>query len=299
MSCSVFQTRASAFCHLTLTLLLGLSGCAPESPELRADTHTTTAAAPTKAHPTDQQHGLWSYEPATGPDLWAGLSPDYSLCAEGREQSPINLTTSLIEATAALKTNYRTARLSINHQQHVNDVIDNGHTIQIDYPGGSGINIEGDEYGLAQYHFHAPSEHSIEGRQFPMEMHLVHQHASGRLAVVGVMIESGAHNPAFDPIWENLPGTPGEQVHLEDIKLDVDDLLPPDYSHYRYLGSLTTPPCSENVKWFVLTQPITLSAAQIATFTAIFDHNNRPRQAIGDRDIVLLRDTRGRAGTTN
>ena len=177
------------------------------------------------------------------------------------------------------------ASLRILHQEHVADAINNGHTIQVNYSEGDTLTVGDSAYQLAQYHFHAPSEHTIDGRHFPMEMHMVHTNADGHLAVIGVLIVEGAHNPAFDPIWTNLPAKTGTEHHLEHIKVDVDSLLPVERTTYRYDGSLTTPPCSEGVKWFVMTNPIALSKAQIAAFTVLFPHNVRPVQPLNGRFV--------------
>jgi carbonic anhydrase len=142
-------------------------------------------------------------------------------------------------------------------------------------------------FELEQYHFHAPSEHTVDGRRFPMEMHLVHQAADGEFAVLGVLIDEGAHNAAFDPVFSRLPRRLGERVHLEHVQVDIDDLLPSARHVYRYRGSLTTPPCSEGVRWFVGAQPVELSAGQIETFTSIIHGNNRPLQSRGSREVTL------------
>ena len=140
-------------------------------------------------------------------------------------------------------------------------------------------------YQLAQYHFHAPSEHTVNGTHSPMEMHFVHTTADGQLAVIGVLIVEGAHNAAFDPIWANLPTQKGMENHLTHVKVDVDALLPTARTTYRYDGSLTTPPCSEGVKWFVMTTPIALSPAQIHAFTSLIHGNNRPVQPLNGRSV--------------
>jgi carbonic anhydrase len=136
-----------------------------------------------------------------------------------------------------------------------------------------------------QYHFHSPSEHTVKGQHHPMEMHLVHKSADNKLAVIGVFIDEGAHNAAFDPIWSNLPDTKGEEVHVENVMVDVNQLLPASMESYRYDGSLTTPPCSEGVKWIVMTTPIQMSAEQINAFRAIISGNNRPVQPLNSRVV--------------
>ena len=141
-------------------------------------------------------------------------------------------------------------------------------------------------YRLDQYHFHSPSEHTVDGKHFPMEMHLVHKSADGKLAVVGVFIAEGAHNRAFDPVWANLPAQKGVETHYPAVKVDVDALLPAARTSYRYDGSLTTPPCSEGVSWIVMTTPIELSSEQVAAFTRLIKDNNRPVQKLNGRTIL-------------
>ena len=166
------------------------------------------------------------------------------------------------------------------------------------YPEGSGIRIDGTDYQLLQFHFHAPSEHTVDGKPFDMEMHLVHESEDGNLAVVGLLIESGRHHPAFDPIWASLPSSPLETQRIENGVIDLDLLLMLSEqttdeavktfpSTYRYNGSLTTPPCSEGVKWIVLTTPVEMSESQIAAFKAIIDGNNRPVQPLNGRELLL------------
>jgi carbonic anhydrase len=179
--------------------------------------------------------------------------------------------------------------LHIGHTEHVADTVNNGHTIQVTYTEGDTLTVGDTGYELVQYHFHAPSEHTVAGKHFPMEMHLVHRSAAGALAVVGVLIEEGAANAAFDPIWSTLPKGKGAESHLEHVKVDVDDLLPKTRTVWRYDGSLTTPPCSEGVKWLVMTTPVALSAAQIAAFTAVVEPNSRPVQPRNGRVIATDR----------
>ena len=147
----------------------------------------------------------WHYEGAEGPANWGTLSPTFAACSEGRHQSPIDITKATPGATVPLRTAFPPAELRIVHHEHIADGINNGHTIQINYPDAETLTLGGVAYQLTQYHFHSPSEHTVDGKRFPMEMHLVHRSADDRLAVVGVFIAEGAHNKAFDPVWANLP----------------------------------------------------------------------------------------------
>ena len=185
-----------------------------------------------------------------------------------------------------MKTTFPPAELRIAHHEHIADGINNGHTIQINYADADTLTLGGISYRLVQYHFHSPSEHTVDGKHFPMEMHMVHKSADGKLAVVGVFIAEGAHNKAFDPVWANLPAQKGVETHFPAVKVDVDALLPTARTSYRYDGSLTTPPCSEGVNWIVMTTPIQLSGEQVAAFTRLIKDNNRPVQTLNGRTIL-------------
>ena len=228
----------------------------------------------------------WHYEGAEGPANWGTLSPTFAACGEGRHQSPIDITKATPGATEELRTTFPPAELRIAHHEHIADGINNGHTIQINYSSAETLTLGGVAYQLTQYHFHSPSEHTVDGKHFPMEMHLVHKAADDRLAVVGVFIAEGAHNRAFDPVWANLPAQKGVETHYPAVKVDVDALLPTARTSYRYDGSLTTPPCSEGVSWIVMTTPIELSSEQVAAFTRLIKDNNRPVQKLNGRTIL-------------
>ena len=221
----------------------------------------------------------WGYEEENGPAMWGELSEDYKLCAEGKSQSPINLADAKSMQSPSVTFNYSPSPLTI---------VNNGHTVQVNYEEGSSIMIGETKYDLLQFHFHSPSEHTLSGKSFEMEMHLVHRNASGELAVVGALIRSGSENAAFDPVWEKMPAEKGEPRQIEGVSVNAGDLLPSEKLFYRYEGSLTTPPCSEGVKWFVLTTPIEMSAAQIERFKGIIDFdNNRPVQPLNERELLV------------
>lgn len=219
----------------------------------------------------------WGYQGDVGPDHWGTLDPTFAPCAEGRSQSPIDISSPIITTNAgSLSCHYRPSRLNISLT---------GRAIQVNYDPGSYITVDGVRYDLLQFHFHAPGEHSLNGRLFPIEMHLVHSDAGGNLAVVGVMLAEGAENRAFDPVWDNLPAAEG-RPSLPGIQINAAGLLPASLSAYRYTGSLTTPPCTEGVAWFVLATPVELSARQIETFTTVCQGNNRPVQPRHGRPIL-------------
>lgn len=220
----------------------------------------------------------WGYEPHNGPEVWGSLEAAFIACASGIEQSPIDLTAGQTAELAPVEFDYRRTRFAIENT---------GRTIQANPDSGSGIVLNGVRSGLLQFHFHHPSEHTVEGSQLALEMHLVHRSDSGSLTVVGVMFKEGPANEALAPVWEHLPPEPAP-AHVVPGELDLASLLPAVRTTWRYRGSLTTPPCTEGVDWVVLTEPLTMSQAQIAAFAAIHPHNFRPVQPLGDR--VLLRE---------
>lgn len=234
----------------------------------------------------------WGYEADDGPEKWASMSSEWSLCGEGREQSPIDLADPAPTELPAVKIDTPSDQeVEVLNQKGVIDALDNGHTIQINTKSAEKMTVGDKAYALAQFHFHAPSEHTVDGRHFPMEMHFVHRAEDGALAVVGVLIEEGTENPSLAPLWEQLTRAPGTQATVR---------IPPEFAEhlfsgeatgaYHYRGSLTTPPCSEGVSWYIRRTPTQLSKDQIAAFTAEYNHNNRPVQALGDRTLHLDED---------
>jgi carbonic anhydrase len=269
--------------------VLGAAACtSSEAPKAEpAKPSSPQVATRPVAAPAGVPH--WTYEGEEGPASWGKLSPDFGACTAGRSQSPIDIGKTKSASLPELRAAFRPAELKIAHHEHHADAINNGHTIQVNYTEGDKLTVGDATYELVQYHFHSPSEHTIRGKHSPMEMHLVHKSASGDLAVVGVLIEEGAHNAAFDPVWSNLPKAKGVESHFEHVKVNVDDLLPKTRTTWRYDGSLTTPPCSEGVKWLVMTTPIRLSPAQIRSFTELVNGNNRPVQPLNGRVVATDR----------
>ena len=223
-----------------------------------------------KPHPAE-----WSYRGANGPEHWGDLSKDYHLAKDGKQQSPINLVSPILEATPKLSFDYKPAKIN---------VVYNGHTVEEMEEDGC-VSIRGHKFLLKQFHFHAPSEHTVDGKHFAMEMHLVHKDEAGRIAVVGVLIKQGKRNSAFESLWGYLPTKVNKTVKNE-MQVNAQEMLPRSHGYYHYLGSLTTPPCTQNVQWYVLEEPIELSKEQIAKFTSIINHNNRPIQPLNERKIV-------------
>lgn len=230
----------------------------------------------------------WGYEGEDGPANWATLSPVYALCGEGKNQSPVNIVRSDTEGGVSWKLDYKTTSLRIAHNEHMEDIIDNGHTIQITVDEGSMFTFGDKTYSLKQFHFHTPSEHTIDGQHAPMEMHMVHQGEDGSLAVIGVLFQEGKEpNKNFEKIIANLPNAKGESKHITDVNLELQVHMPKDNFAYHYVGSLTTPPCSEGVQWMVLRDPVYLTADQIAAFSSRIGPNNRPTNALNGRTVKL------------
>jgi carbonic anhydrase len=218
----------------------------------------------------------WGYSGHQGPDQWAQLSGDNLMC-NGKNQSPINLT-GFIEADLA--------SLTFNYKQGGEQVINNGHTVQVNYQQGSSITIDGKKFNLLQFHFHAPSENHIKGQSYPLEAHLVHADKKGELAVVAVMFKSGKSNTLLEKAWKNIPKHTGEQ-HKLTTNINVAKLLPENRDYYRFNGSLTTPPCSEGVRWLVMKDVVSASKAQIKNFkSALHEANNRPIQPLNARVVM-------------
>ncbi len=217
----------------------------------------------------------WGYEGHGGPENWGKLSPEYATCGTGKAQSPIDISGQSGD-TDAIKTFYNETPVNI---------LNNGHTIQLNFAAGSRLQSAGQDYKLLQLHFHSSSEHTIDGKSYPLEMHLVHQSADGTLAVVGVMFEKGAENTELAKIWDNMPEKAGGVITSENT-VDVNKLIPDMRTYTRYDGSLTTPPCSEGVKWHVLTTPLEMSEDQVGKFLSTVHKNNRPVQPLNGRKLL-------------
>lgn len=227
----------------------------------------------------------WAYSGESGPKYWGKLSPVYALCAQGKNQSPINIINSATEAGIHWDFDYKTTKLKITHNEHVDNIIDNGHTIQISVDEGSTFVLKSRTYHLKQLHFHTPSEHSVDGKNYPMEIHFVHMSDSGQFAVVGVFVEEGKENENLAKIVLNLPEKKGDTKDMKDDNLALQFHLPKTNDAYHYLGSLTTPPCSENVEWLVFKQPVQASKEQISAITNKIGPNNRPAQKLNKRKV--------------
>jgi carbonic anhydrase len=217
----------------------------------------------------------WSYEGADGPQNWGKLDQGYAACSAGQQQSPINLQDSQTTQLGGVQVFWRPVPL---------EVTNNGHTIQVNCAPGSFIVLEGRRFNLLQFHFHHPSEHTLVGQSYPLEVHFVHQAAEGDLAVLGVMFTAGAASSELKPIWDNAP--PVGQTNKPGLFIDIAAMLPAQRQYFRYAGSLTTPPCSETVSWAVFASPVQASQQQIDTFAKVFPNNARPVQPLHRRFIL-------------
>jgi carbonic anhydrase len=242
-----------------------------------------TVAAVAQAQPAHAPH--WSYEGAGDPSHWAALSPEFALCGRGRAQSPIDVVTSAATAPSGGASASR-ARFDPGDLRSVPvDIVNNGHTIQIDTIGSGVLVIGKERFVLQQFHFHTPSEHTVDGRSYPLEAHFVHKTAGGKLAVVGLLFDEGAENTELTPYWSRMPLSAGPPVDLGKGGVDVRKILPARLDAYRYQGSLTTPPCSEGVSWLLLKEHATASARQIEAFRTLMRHDNRPVQPLNGRAV--------------
>lgn len=232
-------------------------------------------------------HGEWSYEGETGPVHWGSLSPDYIMADIGREQSPINIDRSKTILADLPKIIY-------NYGKSYVHFINNGHTVQANLKNGlNSITIGDKKYTLAQFHFHTQSENTLDGRHAPVEMHLVHKADDGNLAVVGVFFVDGEENKTLKKLWDNMPDLDDTTGYHSGEKVKIKKLIPQNHTCYRFDGSLTTPPCTEGVKWTVMATPLEMSTRQINKFFDIFsghqfpEGNRRPVQPLNERKVVL------------
>jgi carbonic anhydrase len=218
----------------------------------------------------------WSYSGTTGPENWGELSPDYAACRVGVNQSPINISDTFPSELGALEPDYRSGSTTI---------VNNGHTLQVNAEPGSSLQVEGQSFELLQLHYHSPSEHQINGEQFLLEAHFVHQNENGELAVVAVLFRDGAWNSGLEKIGKAAPVTVGQSAPI-DIRFEELTLHASHESYFRYNGSLTTPPCTEGIRWYVLKTSGTISAVQAARFVDLIGEDSRGPQPLNARIIL-------------
>lgn len=236
-----------------------------------------SVCVPYVAMAQEQPAHEWGYSGSEGPAHWGELNPEFAACKTGHRQSPVNIVGAKSVALPAIQFEYKPSALHI---------VNNGHTIQINYAPGSFIKIGDKRYELKQFHFHHPSEETIKGKRFPMELHLVHSDASGNMAVVSVLLEEGSANPLVETLWGLAPKTAGPEKADDNLKINAADLLPANRSYFTFLGSLTTPPCTEGVRWLVLETPVTISNNQVAKFAKVYPDDERPTQSLNGRTVL-------------
>jgi carbonic anhydrase len=223
------------------------------------------------------QHHHWGYSGEGAPQNWGKLEKEFAACASGKAQSPIDVAAAV---TSELKP------LAFEYRGGTAEILNNGHTVQVNYQPGSTLMADGRRFELKQFHFHAPSENTFNGRHFPLEGHLVHADKDGKLAVVAVMFSEGAANPMLTALWKAMPAKEGDKRALT-AKRNALEMLPPERDYYQFSGSLTTPPCSEGVLWLVIKKPVTASKAQLEEFSETVGFaNNRPVQPLNQRQVL-------------
>ena len=244
-----------------------------------AHSHAPGAAAPgaAQSEPHSGSHDVhWRYDGANAPYRWGDMKSDFALCKSGTRQSPIDIRNPVVSDTDPIRFHYEDAPLKVTN---------NGHTIQVDVAPGSFILHGGQRYELMQFHFHTPSEERVNGRAFDMVAHLVHKSAQGRVAVVAVLLTAGKEQAMLQHVWNAMPGSAHRSRERLDLMINAAQLLPADPAYYSFMGSLTTPPCTEGVQWLVMKTPVEISREQISHFAALYPMNARPLQASNDRLI--------------
>lgn len=249
------------------------AGVVSSPPAAAAHTAPRAAAAPAKDSAAHAAH--WSYDGEGGPADWGRMKPEFAACSAGKRQSPIDIREGIKLALDPVTFDYKPSAFKVH---------DNGHTIQVNLAAGNSIDVLGQRFELVQFHFHRPSEESIDGRRFDMVAHFVHKSLEGRLAVVAVLIERGSAQGQLQQVWNNLPLEKGDTVNARGV-LDLERLLPSDRGYFTYMGSLTTPPCSEGVLWMVMKQPVQATAEQLGVFARLYPMNARPIQSASGRLI--------------
>lgn len=234
-------------------------------------------ALPVLARAQASTHEPWGYDGKGDPKHWSELNPEYAACGAGHIQSPIDITNAKTEGLPALQFKYNAVPLSI---------VNNGHTVMVNYAPGSTVTVGNKTYTLQQFHFHHPSENHINGKSYDLEAHLVHADANGHTAVVAILFQDGGTpSPLLNILWKNVSPEKEKVVDVPSISINVKDLLPPSTGYYTFAGSLTTPPCTEGVTWYVFKTPVSISRTQVEAFAKLYKHDNRPIEPTNHRDI--------------
>jgi carbonic anhydrase len=243
--------------------------------KLKYLTSAALLCAAKSAHAGDAHAPHSDYRGDAGPQAWGALDASFAGCKLGHEQSPIDIHGARKGHLAPLALDYHAAPA---------DIVNNGHTVQVNLADAGALMLDGVPYQLVQFHFHTPSEEHVDGKAYPMVAHLVHKSADGKLAVVAVLLKQGKANAALKPVFDGLPPAANDMAALA-APFNVADLLPSDRGYYKFMGSLTTPPCSEGVQWQVLKQPVEVSRDQIRMFQKLYKANARPIQPLNKRTI--------------
>lgn len=217
----------------------------------------------------------WTYTGAQGAEKWGDLEKDFATCKLGKKQSPIDIKGATKGSLPAI---------AFNYGQGAAEVVNNGHTIQVNLAAGGDVKVASGGYKLLQFHFHTPSEELVNGKPYPLVAHLVHKSDAGKLAVVAVLFKEGKPNAALQKVFAAMPAKEGGKAELGG-GLNVADMLPAKQAYWAFEGSLTTPPCSEEVQWHVLKEPVELSPAQLAAFKKLYPMNARPVQPLNGRAL--------------
>ncbi|MCG2583528.1 carbonic anhydrase [Massilia sp. TS11] len=249
------------------------AAAAEKARKAAAAKEAAAVAEKAKQPPPKIEH--WTYEGETGPANWGKINTDWAKCSAGNRQSPIDIRDGMKVDLEQIVFDYRPTSFS---------VIDNGHTVQVTLAGGNYLTVGNRMYELLQFHFHRPSEERINGKGFEMVVHMVHRDAEGKLAVLAVLLERGNASPIIQTVWNNLPLEKNMEVSPA-VLIDPTQFLPQRREYFTYMGSLTTPPCTEGVLWLVMKQPMSAAPAQMALFSRLYPLNARPIQPNAGRVI--------------
>jgi carbonic anhydrase len=227
-----------------------------------------------------EEEAHWTYSGERGPANWGALSEDYAACRVGKNQSPIDIRTDKL-------LDVRLPPITLDYRGETTSIVNNGHTLQVNVSGSNTLTAEGETFELSQFHFHSPSEHQIDGKAFPLEAHFVHKNSNGDIAVVGLLFQPGERNPELEVFGEAAPGQVGETAPFahslaEKLTMPTRDIR----SYYRYSGSLTTPPCSEGLRWYVIPVAATISSEQVDNYIALIGKDARGPQPINARMVL-------------
>lgn len=240
----------------------------------KTETETKVSKTQEVSHKNEKH---WGYSGEQGPDKWAELDKKYAMCVDGKNQSPINIVDSV---------DAKLENLNLSTNDGVADkFINNGHTVQVNFKDGSSFTMNGKVYNLLQFHLHTPSENHIKGKEYPAEIHLVHKSKDGELAVIALMVEEDKRNEIFKDFIKDLPSKTGDNNTVEE-EIYGYDIVPRNTDYFYFNGSLTTPPCTEGVRWFVIKEPIKMSKKQIESFQKVMGKNNRPIQEVFSRQVI-------------